>query len=191
MDTFMNICKRMLVLGSIAVMAAAFAQGCGSDRDEQAAMERQPEPGRASATAERAQGESGQAGQMPTAQTRTGENWTGKQVVGNDGRILGTVAEHNPAGKMAGYVLIKADAGKLHPVPTSLLNTDTLGDRLRASFDQSTFQNSPAYSEAEHQKLSEGQQQEVRGYYGNRMQESTSSRPQLPERSPQTTTEPK
>jgi hypothetical protein len=82
-------------------------------------------------------------------------------------------------------ILIKGEDGKMHPVPANLLKKDSLGDRLRADFDQSAFRTSPSYSEAERQQLSDSQLQEVRGYYESRMQEPASQQPQRPQGQPQ------
>jgi hypothetical protein len=55
-------------------------------------------------------------------------------------------------------------------VPANLLEEGADENKLSAAFDQSTFQQSPSFSTAEQQQLSDSQLQEVRGYYEDKAQ---------------------
>jgi hypothetical protein len=176
--------------GQEAAPPGAAAPGSAPvEPQDQAATEPAPEQSREQATAEPAQeppaatsgnqqpadqGSAGGSGTMAQSgtqdqqagQPQAGENWVGKQVVSQDGKELGTVAALHDSG----YIMIKGEGDKLHPVPANLLKEDSQGDRLTAQFDQNTFNEAPSFSEAEQQQLSDSQLEQVRGYYENKAQ---------------------
>jgi hypothetical protein len=142
---------------------------------EQATAEQTPQQPEASSSQQQAeQGSAGAGGTMAQSgaqeqqagQDQAGEKWVGKQVVSSDDQEIGTVSALHDSG----YVMIKGEGDKLHPVPANLLKEDNQGDRLRASFDRNTFQQAPSFSEAEQQQLSGDQLEQVRGYYENKAQ---------------------
>lgn len=115
-----------------------------------------------------------QSGQTQASQDQANQEWVGKQVVSNDDQELGTVSAMHDSG----YVMIKGEGDKLHPVPADLLEKDSQGDRLKATFDRNTFQQAPSFSEAEQKQLSDTQLEEVRGYYENKSQGGQQAQPE-------------
>ncbi len=189
MSSYRIVGKKLIVWTAVFLLGAGVWLGCGDEGREQAVTEpaeqkpvaEQPqEQASDQATAEQTQG-------PESAQTQAGEKLIGKQVVSKDARVLGTVAELHPAGDDSGYVIIKGEDDRLHPVPANLLEEEADRNKLSTAFDQSTFQQSPSFSATEQQQLSDSQLQEVRGYYedktqgGGQMPSGQDSRYQTPQ----------
>lgn len=145
------------------------------DQGETAEMERREEATSAEirgeteeSAYEQSQQEAGEQTQTPgqmAEETREGYGLIGKSVMSNDGQELGEVAELEATGRHTGYVFVKGDDEKLHPIPANLLEEDAQGEGLRASFERSAFEGSPSFSESELENISDSQLEEVRGYY--------------------------
>ncbi|MFO7963038.1 MAG: hypothetical protein R6U50_03870 [Desulfobacterales bacterium] len=143
------------------------------ERQDQMAGQEQDQMGQQDQTGEMAQqeeafGEMDQA-QQP-GQVQAADDLIGMQVTTREGQLLGSISEVHPTGQDSGYVFIQGEGEALHAVPSNLLEMDQQG-QLMASFDQSTFQESPRFTQEELQQLSDEQLQEVRGYYENMTEE--------------------
>ena len=162
MKKIMDFKKYIIVFLSVLFLMTGGLMGCGDQKQEQTAAERNKETSGEQTTVD-------QNRSATTPQTQP-EHLVGKQGVSNDGRVLGKVTGLQSTGEDFSYMIIKGEGDRLHAVPTNRLKASIQKDRLAAGFDQRTFQNSPSFTEAERQQYSGEKLNEVRGYYESNSQ---------------------
>ncbi len=118
-------------------------------------------------TANQKESQSGSKARINASQA---EKMMGKNLVGKNGEVLGTVEDIHLSqnGNTVDYLIIQGNENKMHPVPAELVQTDENQQELTAQIDQQTFAGSPTLNENESLEQLGGQQwsREIESHYG-------------------------
>ncbi len=158
--------KKFVIFLSVLVLAIGVLAGCTSEKKAATEQEKLEEQAETKQEKKEIQGPAEQEREKRT-EVQTLPDYVGRQVIGNDDKLLGTITDISYIGEGYEYiyVLIQGDDDRVHPVPANLLEKSSADVDLKASFNQITFQQSPSFSKSEKEELSDAQLEEALGYY--------------------------
>ena len=88
--------------------------------------------------------------------------WQGATLLSDQGQKLGTINDIGYAYGSVNYLMVEGTDYKIHPVPADKVRVHN--GEFRATFDQQTFKQSPAFQPSSAMTQS-GWESQVRGYY--------------------------